>query len=382
MTDDPTRGDGLDGADVADDEDGEDERPVVVLNPALDRVTGRRVFGIAAVLGGAVLVGAVIYGFITLYGQDGPSKGLEGVVLLVAGFVTVALLLYLGTLILRALDMGAPGEALGMPEGSIRALIAMSLILIFAIIGIQVFAAGSAGTVLESTGLTQVQIDALRADGAIVVSQTLLTPVPAPPAAALYDVATRQVMTQEAHDFGLQLMTTVSTLVVAVAGFYFGSRAVSQATTTVSEQLRLSRSYSRRGVIGTKPEPGVETEEAPGEVIENELGSTEETDEDVEQEPPNDDDSEDGAVGGGDAGDGGDGPDLDDDDAEPRRDHRRRDGRRTACRSSPRSHRSSPASRRRACSRNRRYLVGITRRCPGRISPGSEPISLRLAAIL
>ena len=138
------------------------------------------------------------------------------------------------------------------------------------------------------------QIDALRADGAIVVSQTLLTPVPAPPAAALYDVATRQVMTQEAHDFGLQLMTTVSTLVVAVAGFYFGSRAVSQATTTVSEQLRLSRSYSRRGVIGTKPEPGVETEEAPGEVIENELGSTEETDEDVEQEPPNDDDSEGG----------------------------------------------------------------------------------------
>ena len=128
-------------------------------------------FGIAAVLGGAVIVGAVIYGFITLYGQNGPSKGLEGVVLLVAGFVTVALLLYLGTLILRALDLGAPGEALGMPEGSIRALIAMSLILIFAIIGIQVFAAGSAGTVLESTGLTQVQIDALRADGAIVVSR-------------------------------------------------------------------------------------------------------------------------------------------------------------------------------------------------------------------
>ena len=178
MTDDPTRGNGLDEADVADDEDGEDERPVVVLNPALDRVTGRRVFGIAAVLGGAVLVGAVIYGFITLYGQDGPSKGLEGVVLLVAGFVTVALLLYLGTLILRALDLGAPGEALGMPEGSIRALIAMSLILIFAIIGIQVFAAGSAGIELMSKGLTQVQIDALRADGAIVVSQTLLTPGP------------------------------------------------------------------------------------------------------------------------------------------------------------------------------------------------------------
>ena len=119
-------------------------------------------------------------------------------------------------------------------------------------------------------------------------------------------------MTQEAHDFGLQLMTTVSTLVVAVAGFYFGSRAVSQATTTVSDQLRLTRSFSRRGVIGTKPEPGVETEEAPGETIEDELAATEETDEDVDQEPPNDDDH---AADGGDGEDDGDG--LDDDDAEP-----------------------------------------------------------------
>jgi hypothetical protein len=286
MTDDATRRDELDPdePDLEDDEDDEGDPRVVVLNPVLDRVSGRRVFGIAAVLGGAVLVGAVIYGFITLYGQEGPSKGLEGVVLLVAGFVTVALLLYLGTLVLRALDLGAPGEALGMPEGSIRALIAMSLILIFAIIGIQVFAAGSAGAELVSTGLTQLQIDALRADGAIVVSQALQTPVPAAPAEPLYNVTTRTVMTQEAHDFGLQLMTTVSTLVVAVAGFYFGSRAVSQATTTVAEQLRLSRSYSRRGVIGTKPEPGVETEEAPGETVENELGTTEETDEDVDDE--------------------------------------------------------------------------------------------------
>jgi hypothetical protein len=312
MTDDPTRGNDLDEADVAEDEETEDERPIVVLNPAMQRVSGRRIFGIAAVLGGAVLVGAVIYGFITLYGEEGPSKGLEGVVLLVAGFVTVALLLYLGTLVLRALDMGAPAEALGMPEGSIRALIAMSLILIFAIIGIQVFAAGSAGTELVSTGLTQAQIDALRADGAIVVSQMLLTPVPAPPAEPLYDVTTRTVMTQEAHDFGLQLMTTVSTLVVAVAGFYFGSRAVSQATTTVSDQLRLTRSYSRRGVIGTKPEPGVETQEAPGETIEDELASTEEIDEDVDQEPPDGDQDS----GDGDDGDG-DGQDLDDGDAEP-----------------------------------------------------------------
>jgi hypothetical protein len=326
MVDDATRKDELDPDDAElEDEDG--SRPIVVsLNPSMERVSWQRIVGIGVLLGGGVTVGFLIYAFITLNEGKGPSQGLEGVVLLVAGFVTVALLLYLGALILRALDMGAPNEALGMPEGSIRALIAMSLILIFAIIGIQVFNAGAVGTDVESTGLTQAQIDQLRADGALVISQTLLTPVPEPPAAPLYTVTTRTAMTQEAHDFGLQLMTTVSTLVVAVAGFYFGSRAVSQATTTVSEQLRLARSYSRRGVIGTRPEPEVEIQEAPGESVENEL-AVEETEEDVDVEATNRDAGDAGdAVGGPEAGEdhipdfeGGTAsePDSSDEDGEP-----------------------------------------------------------------
>jgi len=282
-----------DEPDLADEGADDDSRPIVVtLNPVMERISWQRLFAIALMLGGAVLVGFAIYAFISTWGKDGPSKGLEGVVLLVAGFVTVALLLYVGALVMRALDMGAPGEALGMPEGSIRALIAMSLILIFAIIGILVFNAGSAGTEVVSSGVTQAQIDALRADGAIVVSQTLQTPVPAAPAAPLYDVTTRTAMTQEAHDFGLQLMTTVSTLVVAVAGFYFGSRAVREGSTIAQEQLRLSRTYSRRGVgvVGAKPEPDAETEEAPGENVEDELGPTEETEKPVDNEVVNGDD--------------------------------------------------------------------------------------------
>ena len=337
MVDDTTRRNDLDPDELDLDEADDGSRPVIVsLNPQMERVTWQRLFAIGVMLGGAVLVGFVIWAFITFNEGKGPSKGLEGVVLLVAGFVTVALLLYLGTLVLRALDMGAPAEALGMPEGSIRALIAMSLILIFAIIGIQVFNAGAVGTDAVSTGVTQAQIDQLRADGALVIAQTLQTPVPEPPAAALYTVTTRTAMTQEAHDFGLQLMTTVSTLVVAVAGFYFGSRAVSQATTTVSDQLRLSRSFSRRGVIGTRPEPEVETREAPGEVVENEL-ATEETDEDVDDEATDDDTetaaAETGAADadqatGPDGGDGGadEGQDLDADDTEPAADATDEDG--------------------------------------------------------
>jgi len=316
MVDDATPGDGRDpGTPGLPDDADEETRPVIVtLNPAMERVTGQRLWAIGLMLGGAVVVGFLIYAFITFNEGKGPSKDLDGVVLLVAGFVTVAILLYLGTLVLRALDMGAPAEALGMPEGSIRALIAMSLILIFAIIGIQVFNAGSVGAEIQSTGLTQAQIDALRADGAVVIAQSLETPVASPPAEPLYTITSRTAMTQEAHDFGLQLMTTVSTLVVAVAGFYFGSRAVSQASTSVSEQLRLARSYSRRGVIGTTPEPGVVTQEAPGEHVGDELGVGETTDQDLAAEPDGDESERAGdaatddagsttSSGGGDSGD-------------------------------------------------------------------------------
>jgi len=279
MVDDGTRRDefGPDGEPDAADE--REPRPIHVrLNPPLARVTPWRLVMIAGILGGAVVVGFLIYAFISSdIGREGPSKGLEGVVLLVAGFVTVGILLYLGTLIHRSLDMGAPAEALGMPEGSIRALIAMSLILIFAIIGILVFNQGAAGTETVSTGVTQAQIDALRADGALVVSQTLQTPAPVPPGEPLYTVTMRSVMTREAHDFGLQLMTTVSTLVVAVAGFYFGSRSVSQASMSVQEQLRLARSFQggprRPEVIGARVDPAATADlEEPVADIEDEFG--------------------------------------------------------------------------------------------------------------
>jgi hypothetical protein len=168
--------------------------------------------------------------------------GLESVVLLVAGFVTVTLMLLLGAVVMTALGMRTPSEALGMPAGSIRALIAMVLILIFAIIGVLVFKAGTSGEAFESTGVTQSQIDAIRAGGGIVLEQDLVpaasvAPGESPPE-AVYVVRIRPGMTQDSHDFGLQLLTTVSTLVVAVAGFYFGSRNVEQAITAVSNGRR------------------------------------------------------------------------------------------------------------------------------------------------
>ncbi len=153
------------------------------------------------------------------------------VILLVAGLVAVMLLLYLGTMILRTAGLATRSEALGMPEGSIRALIAISLILMFAIIGVTVLYTGIGGEPIQSNGISAAEMD--RLTNVDIIAITVVNPA-ASPGAERFNVTARPQLSQTGHDFGLQLLTTVSTLVVAVAGFYFGSRAVSQGAKTAA----------------------------------------------------------------------------------------------------------------------------------------------------
>jgi hypothetical protein len=84
---------------------------------------------------------------------------------------------------------------LGLPEGSIRALIALGLILLFFILAVFLYADLLHGTPGN----------------------------PGPHGSAGVDIAK-------------QLATTISTLVVAIASFYFGSSAVSQAAAVVRKR--------------------------------------------------------------------------------------------------------------------------------------------------
>lgn len=100
--------------------------------------------------------------------------------------------LTLVALAFAALNLSDRSEALSLPTGSVRAVIALSLILIFAI----------TSTFLYS------------------------------------QLAQGSTANPESARFAEQILTTVSTLVVAVAGFYFGTRAVQSAQEEV-EQPRL-----------------------------------------------------------------------------------------------------------------------------------------------
>jgi hypothetical protein len=169
------------------------------------------------------------------------SSSMTIVVLLVAGFVAVTLLLYLGTIILRTAGLSTKKEALGMPEGSIRALIAMSLILMFAIIGVTVLYSGMGGEPIESNGISAAELE--RLENVQIISITVVDPA-ASPGSERFNVTARPELSQAGHDFGLQLLTTVSTLVVAVAGFYFGSRAVAQGAKTATAAAQSAAAQS------------------------------------------------------------------------------------------------------------------------------------------
>jgi hypothetical protein len=190
------------------------------------------------------------------------SSSMTIVVLLVAGFVAVTLLLYLGTIILRTAGLSTRKEALGMPEGSIRALIAMSLILMFAIIGVTVLYSGMGGEPIQSNGISAAELE--RLENVQIISISVVDPA-ASPGAERFNVTARPELSQAGHDFGLQLLTTVSTLVVAVAGFYFGSRAVAQgaksaaaAQTAAAQTAAASAAGAAAGTVAGAVAAGVD----------------------------------------------------------------------------------------------------------------------------
>lgn len=178
------------------------------------------VVAIAALAGVAILIGYLI---------ENPTNNLSltiGIVIVLAVSVLV-LLLFLIALGFHLIRLDNPNEALGLPPGSVRALIALLLIIIWVIASIFLF-----------TGISQQTITTTTITGA---STTILTPSPGTdtltPTTATPSIATTPTPAtsggtatitvssgaSDAIKLGTQFYTTMSTLVVAIAAFYFGS---------------------------------------------------------------------------------------------------------------------------------------------------------------
>lgn len=113
--------------------------------------------------------------------------------------------------VLNFYGLSNPLEALGLPSGSVRALIALSLILIFALMVIFMANNLDVGGFEEFPANSTVVFEGKEYTSGNGTMEIFVGP------------------SKAAVDFSMQVLTTVSTLVVALAGFYFGTRSVAQA---------------------------------------------------------------------------------------------------------------------------------------------------------
>lgn len=171
--------------------------------------------------------------------------------------VIVGVVALLATLAITAATFGLfeiadKGEALGLPAGSVQAVIALGLILIFAVVALYA-SSSSASKEFTSTGMTAAEVEAIPAEQ--IVAKEVEEPAKgkgagknaakgekaaAPPT---YEI-TRRVEDGNQKDLNTQLLTTVSTLVIAVAGFYFGSKSVQEGSKAAIEAAGPNRSLT------------------------------------------------------------------------------------------------------------------------------------------
>lgn len=175
---------------------------VLVVLPSIALIAGQRIFSEKPMLG---LPAMAILGIMILFGS-----------------------LSLISTVFARLELANQAEALALPSGSIRAAIALSLIVLFAIISIMLYQ--SVAEPYPIKGLSQDQMEKFLSDPRNRVFAIVNEDCPAPcaPASQRYTVHVMRPQGQESTDLAKQLLILVGTLMASVTSFYFGSRTASE----------------------------------------------------------------------------------------------------------------------------------------------------------
>lgn len=189
--------------------------------------------------GGAVGAGIVLivipcvalYLGINTIGRE-PTVGLP--ILAIFGIMILFGALALVSTLFARLGLADSSQALALPEGSIRAAIALSLIVLFAIISIMLNQ--SASPIYVIPGLGSAERDAIVKDASthVVAVASECRPAGAKnptslegcaPGDVRYAVHVGRLPSQASTDLAKQLLILIGTLMTSVVSFYFGSRA-------------------------------------------------------------------------------------------------------------------------------------------------------------
>jgi hypothetical protein len=168
----------------------------------------------------AVLVGL---GTLLLSSDFPETPEIQTALVIVIAIAALLMMLFVVASGFSRLQLADAKQPLGLPEGSIRALIALFLILIFIIFGIYLFRVVGQG---QQLGPIEMSSQAMLARDDVARFEHL--------SGDNFNVwLGGPVVSEDGVRLAQQLLTTVGTLVVAVAGFYFGSTSVSSAVAAV-----------------------------------------------------------------------------------------------------------------------------------------------------
>jgi hypothetical protein len=145
-------------------------------------------------------------------------------ILVVTAVLAFLAMLATVTAILDALGLANDKYALGMPEGSIRAVIALSLLLIFVIASLYLYSSLEPSNWAQ--GLEKEQFEAFLEKNP---ERVLDFASYERGGKTLYNVRLKTERNQASVQYANQMLTLVGTLVGAVSGFYFGTRSVAVA---------------------------------------------------------------------------------------------------------------------------------------------------------
>jgi len=176
--------------------------------------------------GGLVL--AVGFGGFQYMSKRLPQAALTFVV--VDGVILLLVTVTLVAVAFALLKMNDNTQALALPEGSIRAIIALSLLVIFVMLTVYLYSDQAGNVKAETvTGLTQQQVDAIPKE----LIDSTKPEVASPGSPPTFSVTMLRPRNQVSADFSKQIFTAVSTMVISIAAFYFGTRAVASARSAV-----------------------------------------------------------------------------------------------------------------------------------------------------
>jgi len=191
--------------------------------------TRKLLFAAIAAILIVVLVAAIVWLAVRMAGL-GITEDIKLPLLAIAGVLAFLVALGLVAASFASLGLTDPTEALALPPGSVRAVIALCLVTLFGVISVALYTSLAEGPLRTIENITPDQWRSLDRDTSvihIVASLPLTRPI-ARDISKLdtlsYTVWYRQQPTRAGEQFASQLLAVIGTLVTAVASFYFGAK--------------------------------------------------------------------------------------------------------------------------------------------------------------